>query len=99
MRAAERVCSVCVFPALLDPEFFWARRNVIQDSEQGARSGEHLGYRHLWLWCELIRVCPILRGLTKKPFFFHSIYPWGAGQFMGGVWIASPTCYDSTPVS
>lgn len=45
---------MCVFPALVDPEFFWGRRNMIQDSEEGGRSGKHCGYNHLWMWCELI---------------------------------------------
>lgn len=80
MRAAEWICFVCVFPALLDPEFFQAGRNVIQASEQGGRSGKHLGYSHLWLWCELIRVCPILRGLTKEHFFFISSIPGEQGS-------------------
>lgn len=60
VRAAEWICSVCVFPALVDPELFQGRRNMIQDSEQGRRSGKHLGRSHLWLCCELIRVCPVL---------------------------------------
>lgn len=99
MGAAERVCSVCVFPVLIDSEFFQGGRNMIQDIEKGRRSEKHLGYSHLWMWCEVIRICPVLRGLTREPFFFHPIYPWGTGQFMGRVWIASPTRCDSTPVS
>lgn len=35
MRAAEWICSVCVFPALVDLELFQGRGNVIQDRVGG----------------------------------------------------------------
>lgn len=60
------------------------------------RSGKHLGYSHLWMWCELIRVCHTLRGLTREPFFFIPSIP---GE-QGSSWVGcgSPLPLGVTPL-
>lgn len=97
--AAERVCCAWC-PA--DPGRPGVRPGG-KERDPGQRAGREvrkpLGIQLPSMWRELIRACTVLGGLARKPFILHPLHPWGTGQFVGSVWITSPTRGDSTPVS
>lgn len=82
----------------------WQTRSLSGGKERdpGQRAGwevrKPLAIQLPSMWCKLIRACTVIRGLTRKPFILHPLHPWGTGQFVGSVWITSPTLCDSTPV-